>query len=149
LSADRVLLDEKTSDDLRTLASFGFSEEFEAWRKNRPIALDPGSIIERALREARPVQVLDTLADSAGAELAGKPECSRTMLAVPVMRDGKPAGVLILTRINPQLFDDRQIEAAAALADLATVLISNGALLAELRSHAALSQPRDPALPAT
>jgi hypothetical protein len=147
-SADRVLLDEKTGDDLQTLASFGFSEEFEAWRKSRPIALDPGSIIGRALREAKPVQVLDTLAAGVGELEEQKRECFRTMLAVPLLRDGKPVGVLILTRINPQLFDERQIEATAAFADLAAILISNATLLGELRTHAALSQPRDPTLPA-
>jgi hypothetical protein len=47
------------------------------------------------------------------------------------------------------LFDDKQIEATTAFADLAAVLIANGALLAELRSHAASARPRDTVLPAT
>jgi two-component system, NtrC family, sensor kinase len=74
----------------------------------------------------------------------------RTMLAVPLMQGGEPAGVLVLTRTHPQLFDEPQIEIAVAFADLAPRLIANAALLGDLRTQAeVLSQPCDPASPAS
>jgi GAF domain-containing protein len=72
------------------------------------------------------------------------------MLAVPLMRDGEPVGVLVLTRTHPQLFDETQIEIATAFADLAPSLIANAALLGDLHTQVkVVSQPCDPALPAS
>jgi hypothetical protein len=150
-SADCALLDEKHGDELQTMASFGFSEEFAVWRKSRPITLDPGSTVGRVLIEKRPVQTLDVLAEPESHVLVTQVRAGfRTMLAVPLMRDGAPAGVLILTRAHPQLFDETQIEIATAFADLAPSLIANAALLCDLRTQAkVVSQPCDPALPAS
>jgi hypothetical protein len=150
-SADCALLDEKHGDELQTMASFGFSEEFAVWRKSRPITLDPGSTIGRVLIEAKPVQTLDVLAEPESHVLVTQVRAGfRTMLAVPLMRDGEPVGVLVLTRTHPQLFDETQIEIATAFADLAPSLIANAALLGDLHTQVkVVSQPCDPALPAS
>jgi hypothetical protein len=150
-SADCALLDEKHGDELQTMASFGFSEDFAVWRKGRPITLDPGSTIGRGLIEAKPVQTLDVLAEPESHVLITQVRAGfRTMLAVPLMRDGAAVGVLVLTRGHPQLFDETQIEIATAFADLAPSLIANAALLGDVRTQAKLlSQPCDPALPAS
>jgi hypothetical protein len=150
-SADCALLDEKHGDELQTMASFGFSEEFAVWRKSRPITLDPGSTIGRVLIEAKPVQTLDVLAEPESHVLVTQVRAGfRTMLAVPLMRDGEPVGVLVLTRTHPQLFDETQIEIATAFADLAPGLIANAALLGDLHTQVkVVSQPCDPALPAS
>jgi signal transduction protein with GAF and PtsI domain len=150
-SADCALLDEKHGDELQTMASFGFSEEFAVWRKGRSITLDPGSTIGRGLIEAKPVQTLDVLAEPESHVLVTQVRAGfRTMLAVPLMRDGAAVGVLVLTRAHPQLFDETQIEIATAFADLAPSLIANAALLGDVRTQAKLlSQPCDPALPAS
>jgi hypothetical protein len=147
-SANCGLLDQRRgSDELQTLASFGFLDEFDAWRKDRSIAFDPGSTIGRALIEARPVQTLDVLADRESQVLSAQTGAVfRTMLAVPLLQKGKPAGVLILTRTNPQLFDDRQIDIATSFADLAAVLIASPTLPEKLPERVkAFSQPRDSA----
>jgi len=150
-SADCALLDEKHGDGLRTLASFGFVDEFDAWRKDRPIAFDPGSTIGRALIDAKAVQTLDVLADPESHVLSAQTGAVfRAMLAVPLLHEGKPAGVLVLTRAHPRLFDEKQIDIAVTFAALAAILIASPTLPGKLRAHAnMLSQPCDPAQPAS
>ena len=74
----------------------------------------------------------------------------RAMLAVPLLHEGKPAGVLVLTRTHPRLFDEKQIDIAVTFAGLAAILIASPTLPGKLRAHAnMLSQPCDPAQPAS
>ncbi len=149
-AADSASIAQKSGDRLQQLASFGFPEEFVAWRKARPIAPERGSIVGRTFLEIRPVQVLDVLADPEFSEFEAQQRAGfRTMLAVPLMREGEPTGILLLTRAHPQLFGETQIELVATFANLAAILIENARLLGELREHSnAFSQSCDPALPA-
>jgi GAF domain-containing protein len=168
-SADGASIDQKTGDRLQRLASCGRPEGFAAGSESQPVglvsvALDTvgldtvgldsaglarGSIVGQALNAAKSVQVLDVLADPELGEFEAERRAGfRTMLAVPLMREGEPIGVLVLTRTDPQLFDETQIELVAAFADLAAMIIENAALLGELREHAkALSPLSDPAFP--
>jgi hypothetical protein len=150
-SADSALIDQKAGDQLEQLASFGFAEDFAVWRKNRPIIPDRGSIVGRALLEARLVQVLDVRADREFGELEAQERGGfRTVLAVPLMCDGAPSGVLVLTRMHPELFGETQTELVATFANLAAILIANARLLVTLRERAgAPLQLRDAALPAS
>jgi len=150
-SADSALIDQKAGDQLEQLASFGFAEDFAVWRKNRPIIPDRGSIVGRALLEARLVQVLDVRADREFGELEAQERGGfRTVLAVPLMCDGAPSGVLVLTRMHPELFGETQTELVATFANLAAILIANARLLGTLRECAgAPLQLRDAALPAS
>src|SRR5882724_5979239 len=150
-SADSALIDQKTGDRLEQLASFGFAEDFAAWRKNRIIVPDRGSIVGRALLEVKLVQVLDVRADREFGELEAQQRAGfRTVLATPLMCDGTPSGVLVLTRMHPELFGETQTDLVATFANLAAILIANARLLGALRGHAkAPLQSRDPPLPAS
>jgi len=150
-AADNALIDQKTDDRLEQLASFGFAEDFAEWRKNRSIVPDHGSIVGRALLEAKLVQVLDVRGDREFGEHEAQERAGfRTVLAAPLMSDGKPSGVLVLTRMHPELFGETQTELVETFANLAALLIANASLLGALREHAkAPSQSQDPALPAS
>jgi hypothetical protein len=125
-SADSAALDRKTGEELRQIASFGFPAEFKEWRKNKPIPLDQGAIVGRAFIARKPVQILDVVTDLEFTQLEAQQRGGfRTVLAVPLMRDGEPTGVLLMTRAHPKLFSEEQIEVVTTLANLAAMMIES------------------------
>src|SRR5260370_27939343 len=79
--------------------AYGFSPEFIEFVKDVPVVPERGSITARALLEGKVIQVADVLADPdytfAEAQKLGD---FRTILGVPMLREGMPIGVLALTR---------------------------------------------------
>src|SRR5262249_40114600 len=96
-----------------------------------------GMVGGRALLEGRPVQVEDLLAAvdeyPEGSETA-RQWGLRTMLAVPLTRDGVAIGAIALRRTEVQLFNERQIGLLQTFADQAVIAIENARLLTELQT---------------
>jgi GAF domain-containing protein len=76
--------------------------------------------------ECKPVHVSDILADPDYTMVkAQKLGGFRTMLGVPLLRDGMPIGVMTLLRNTVQPFSDKEIDLATTFADQAVIAIEN------------------------
>ena len=90
----------------------------------------------RTLLEGKVTHVPDVHADpdytfSEAQRLSGDP---RTFLGVPLLREGKPVGALVLLRRNVRPFTDKQIELATTFADQAVIAIENVRLFDEVQA---------------
>src|SRR5262249_6413724 len=90
--------------------AYGYSSEFIEYVKAMPVERGRGTATGRALLEGRVIHIADVLADPeytwAEAQRLGG---YRTVLAVPMMREGVPTGVLTLTRSEARPFTEKQV----------------------------------------
>ncbi|MGB9041588.1 MAG: GAF domain-containing protein, partial [Pseudolabrys sp.] len=117
---------EKDGIFFRAAESYGYSPEFVEHVKGMPIEADRGSGTGRALLEKRVIHIPDVKADPEYTLLEGQRLGDyRTVLAVPMLREGIPLGVLTLTRSDVRPFTDKQIELVTTFADQAAIAIEN------------------------
>jgi GAF domain-containing protein len=132
--ADTVSIYQLKDDACQQMASRGFSDAYRQFMALHPLAKDRGTLVGRTMIEGLTVQIEDALADPELKSLeAQKIGQFRTMLGVPLMREGISIGVLTLTRLTVRPFTNRQIELVEAFADQAVIAIENTRLLSELR----------------
>jgi GAF domain-containing protein len=116
------------------VAHYGFSSQFKQMMKSYPLELGRGSITGRVALEGKVVHVHDVQSDSEyrmveRMKLGGV----RTVLGVPLLREGIPIGVLILNRKSIKPFTERQIELVQTFADQAVIAIENVRLFDEIQ----------------
>src|SRR5262249_46560095 len=114
--------------------SYGFSPDFLEYATNIPLTPGRGSAVGRVLLEGSIAHLPDILADPeyayAEAQRLGG---FRTVLAVPLLREGNPIGVIFLSRRSVRPFTDKQIELATSFADQAVIAIENVRLFDEVQ----------------
>jgi GAF domain-containing protein len=120
----------------RLAADRGVSPELKDSWARYPFGLGRGSATGRTALEGRTVHIPDVLADPeytlADAQKAGG---FRTILGVPMLRDGVLAGVFGLQRYEVRPFTDRQMELVTTFADQAAIAIENVRLFTELQTR--------------
>jgi signal transduction histidine kinase len=132
--ADMAAIPRLIGSDLRQFASYGYTPDFQEFLEQHPIVPGRGTATGRAALEGRTIHIPDVLADSEytlveGQKIAGY----RTLLAVPLMREGAPIGVLVMARAEPRPFMAKQIELANTFADQAVIAIENVRLFDEIQ----------------
>jgi signal transduction histidine kinase len=120
---------------LRLVANFGETPEQIAILRAAsvsPSSQHPGS--SRAFLEKQPVHVLDVQAQAHPAPQAVLTG-ARTLLAVPLLREGTPIGVITIWRTFVEAFTEKQIELVQTFANQAVIAIEDVRLFQELQAR--------------
>jgi two-component system NtrC family sensor kinase len=118
------------------VTNYNFSSDWLEYSKTIPLKPGRGSAVGRALLERKAVQIPDVLADPEYAQREAQKKAGfRTALAVPLLREGQPIGVLSLCRKTVEPFMDKQIELVSTFADQAVIAIENVRLFDEVQAR--------------
>ena len=108
------------------VASYGLTREYDEYMRERPLVPGRGTVLGRAITELKPIQVNDVTADPEYTLIEGRRLGGfRTVLGVPLLREGVPIGIIMLTRNMVRPFTDKQIELVSTFADQAVIAIEN------------------------
>src|SRR6516164_9741277 len=145
--ADQVTITRQIGGKFFRAEAYGFSSAFMNYVRDVPVELERGTVPGRALLEGQIIHIPDVLADPdytwAQAQRLGG---FRTILGVPMLREGVPIGVLALTRSEVRPFTDKQVELVTTFADQAAIAIENVRLFEqEATARAAAEAARDAA----
>ena len=134
--AGQVTILQLKADRFEIVAARGMPPSFRAYMLAHPMGLDEGSVCGRAAIEGRIVHVHDVLVDPEYTQLeAQKLGGYRTVLGVPLMREGNPIGCMFLARAEVAPFNDKQIELLTTFADQAVIAIENVRLFDEVQAR--------------
>ena len=106
--------------------------------RDRRFEPDGDTALSRALSTSQTVHVPDIAADRSSSPVAEQWRQIggyRSILAVPLMREGNVLGAVVLTRTSVRPFTDKQIELATTFADQAVIAIENVRLFDEVQQR--------------
>jgi GAF domain-containing protein len=124
--SDSAAIHRPVGDSYPYVASYGLSREYDEYMRKQSLVPGRGTVLGRAVTELRPVQVNDVEADPEYTMIeARKIAGFRTVLGVPLLREGAPIGIIMLTRNMVRPFTEKQIELVSTFADQAAIAIEN------------------------
>src|SRR5262245_5884653 len=133
--AEKAFIFRREGSGYRLAANFGFAPEFKEWIDQHLIEPGRSTLVGRTALEGRVVHIPDVLADSEFTWFeAIKHGGFRTMLGVPLLREGTPISVINLVRTVVRPFNDKQIELVTTFADQAVIAIENTRLFDEIQN---------------
>ncbi len=134
--ADSGFLFRLQGDVYRVAADYGRPSELRALIRQRAIRSGRQTLVGRIALTHRALHIPDVLADPEycwpEAQRAGG---YRTMLGIPLLREGMPVGVIVLTRNAVRPFTEKQIQLLTTFADQAGIAIENVRLFSELQAR--------------
>jgi GAF domain-containing protein len=137
-AASMYLIDD---DQLRHLASKGPSPDPVMHVDSLPISRD--TVTGRAILERRTIQLPDLLAEAAEFPLShdiAKRLGHRSVVVVPLFREGQPFGAILLRRQDVRPFGEREVALLQTFGDQAAIALENVRLFNETKE--ALDQQR-------
>ena len=135
-AAEKGVIFQRDGDLYRLGANFGFSRDAAQYALDHPQQAGRGSAVGRVALEGTVVHIPDVLADpeysAAGYQRAFG---FRTILGVPLLRDGTTIGVFALTRDKVNPFSQQQIDLVTTFADQAVIAIENVRLFEDVQKR--------------
>jgi signal transduction histidine kinase len=118
------------------VATYGFSDDYTEYLTTQPVMPQSGTAMGRALLEGKVVHIPDVRADPEYTFVEAQRRGGfRTVLGVPMLREGTPIGVLALARREVRPFTDKQIELVRTFADQAAIAIENVRLFEQVQER--------------
>ena len=118
----------------RFAAGYSLDPAYLEHERRTPISPGPGTVVGRAAMSRKVVQIEDAWTDPLYEQKAAvKISGGRSMIGVPLMREGEPIGVIGLARPRVDSFTQREIELVTTFTDQAVIAIENARLFDELR----------------
>jgi two-component system, NtrC family, sensor kinase len=112
------------------------SDAYREHEKRARIRAGRGMLVGRVALEKGVVQIVDALED---AEYEDKEAASannyRSMLGVPLLREGEPIGVFALARTYVEPFSESQVKLISTFASQAVIAIDNARLFEEVQAR--------------
>jgi signal transduction histidine kinase len=135
--ADMAGIQRQEGSTYRHVASYGYPPDVDVFLREHRFEPDRKTIAGRVALEGQAVHVADVFEDP---DHLSAPELSpmratgaRKILGVPLLREGVPIGIIILTKQAVRRFSERQIELATTFADQAVIAIENARLFDEIQ----------------
>ena len=134
--ADRGVIFQRDGDLYRLGANYAFSRDAEQYALDHPQRAGRASAVGRVALEGKVVHIPDVLADPEyQATGYQKTFGFRTILGVPLLREGTTIGVFALTRDEVDPFIEKQIELVTTFADQAVIAIENARLFESVETR--------------
>jgi len=133
--SDRGFVFIREGDAYRPAANFGASPEQLEFMRSRPLTSSSGTLVGRAALTRQVVHIEDAKTDpmyewNDALALLG----FRTMLGVPMLREGEPIGVVAIWRDQVRPFSARDTQLVTSFADQAVIAIENVRLFREIKA---------------
>ncbi|MER8899654.1 GAF domain-containing protein [Mesorhizobium sp. M0676] len=136
--ADMAGITRQGAEGFYYATNYNLSSDWQEYVKDKRLAPGRGTVVGRALLDRKIVHVADVLADPEYTFLESTSKVwFRTVLGVPLMREGNPIGVLVLARQEVQPFTEKQIDLIQTFADQAVIAIENARLFEEVEARTA------------
>jgi two-component system NtrC family sensor kinase len=133
--ADKGFIARREGAGYRLAASFGFAPEFVEYMAQYLIEPGRNTLVGRTALEGRTVHIPDVRTDPeyTWSEAIERSGGVRSILGVPLLREGVPIGVFNLARVTVRPFTEKQIELVSTFADQAVIAIENVRLFDEIQ----------------
>jgi GAF domain-containing protein len=125
---------QRDGEFMRVVAHYGETAEEIALLRSRPGRIGVTTSTNRAFSEQKAIQIADAAAERGPSSIAAQ-HGARTMLSIPLLREGMSIGVIVIWRDIVEPFTERQVALVETFADQAVIAIENVRLFKEIQER--------------